>query len=69
VPHDRPSSDTPIGGREDPAETEHIEWEAKWTRKDRSDHLLIVPSPSNRDSVEEFIVVDPDSLRDLSEWR
>jgi hypothetical protein len=52
-----------------PAETESVEWEAKWTRKDRSDHLLIVPSPSDRDSIEEFLVVDPACLKDLSEWR
>jgi hypothetical protein len=50
-------------------ETERIEWEAKWTRKDRTDHLLIVPSASNRNSIEEFIVLDPSCLKDLSEWR
>ncbi|MFC5368756.1 hypothetical protein [Salinirubrum litoreum] len=68
MPHDQPPSDT-AGTRDEPRETAGVEWEAKWTRKDRADHLLFVPSASDRDSIEEFLVVDPASLRDLSEWR
>ena len=65
MPHDQlPSDTTP-----EPRETAGVEWEAKWTRKDRADHLLFVPSASDRNSIEEFLVVDPDYLRDLSEWR
>jgi hypothetical protein len=68
MPHDQPSSDT-RGARGEPAEPEGVEWERKWTRKDRADHLLFVPSASDRDSIEEFLVVDPADLRDLHEWR
>lgn len=65
MPHDQPPSNT----TSEPRETAGVEWEAKWTRKDRTDHLLFVPSASDRNSIEEFLVVDPDCLRDLSEWR
>lgn len=62
---DQESSNTPL----EMGETVSVDWEARWTRKDRSDHLLFVPTASDRKSIQEFLVVDPATLVDLSQWR
>jgi hypothetical protein len=70
MPHDRSPPDPATHPDDHPPDDDGcIEWEVKWTRKNRADHLLFVPPATERESVEEYIVVDPDTVCVLSEWR